>query len=56
MVCAILLLLYQIAICVVLSTVYGFNATAFNNISDYGGMILVGGITILLIVGTRRLT
>ena len=35
--------------------VYGFQGDAFKAFPDYGGMLLVGGVTILLIVGNNML-
>ena len=51
MIAGIVILLYEIAICALFSTVYGFNAEFFGNVRDYGGMLLVSILTILMIVG-----
>lgn len=51
MIFGIIIFLYEIALCVIFSTVYGFGATAFQTVADYGGVLLVSVLTILMIVG-----
>ena len=49
---AVVLIGYHIVTCSLFTTVYEFRSEAFSNFRDSGGMLLIGGLTILMVIGS----